>query len=116
MGVGELPGVRPGVRPGIRPGVRPGVRPSNQFSRKWWNGGRNCRKVETKRKESQTCDATLRATLVFRAWEGTRTPDLRITSALLYRLSYPGDRRQASGTVGSPRDSGQPNHERLEHQ
>jgi hypothetical protein len=25
-----------------------------------------------------------------RAWEGTRTPDLRITSALLYRLSYPG--------------------------
>src|SRR5579862_4576847 len=25
-----------------------------------------------------------------RAWEGIRTPDLRITSALLYRLSYPG--------------------------
>ena len=25
------------------------------------------------------------------AWEGIRTPDLRITSALLYRLSYPGD-------------------------
>jgi hypothetical protein len=26
-----------------------------------------------------------------RAWEGTRTPDLRITNALLYQLSYPGD-------------------------
>jgi hypothetical protein len=25
-----------------------------------------------------------------RAWEENRTPDLRITSALLYRLSYPG--------------------------
>jgi hypothetical protein len=24
------------------------------------------------------------------AWEENRTPDLRITSALLYRLSYPG--------------------------
>ena len=27
----------------------------------------------------------------FGAWEGTRTPDLRITNALLYQLSYPGD-------------------------
>jgi hypothetical protein len=25
------------------------------------------------------------------AWEGTRTPDLRITNALLYQLSYPGN-------------------------
>ena len=25
------------------------------------------------------------------AWEGIRTPDLRITNALLYRLSYPGN-------------------------
>src|SRR5665213_4274326 len=25
-----------------------------------------------------------------RAWEEIRTPDLRITNALLYRLSYPG--------------------------
>jgi hypothetical protein len=24
------------------------------------------------------------------AWEEIRTPDLRITNALLYRLSYPG--------------------------
>ena len=29
-------------------------------------------------------------TLLYGAWEENRTPDLRITSALLYRLSYPG--------------------------
>ena len=28
------------------------------------------------------------------AQEENRTPDLRITSALLYRLSYPGDGQQ----------------------
>jgi hypothetical protein len=27
------------------------------------------------------------------AWEGNRTPDTRIFSPLLYRLSYPGIRR-----------------------
>jgi hypothetical protein len=34
------------------------------------------------------------------AWEEIRTPDLRITSALLYRLSYPGryDGEPAAGT------------------
>ena len=31
------------------------------------------------------------------AREENRTPDLRITSALLYRLSYPGVRRNVSG-------------------
>ena len=28
------------------------------------------------------------------AWEEIRTPDLRITNALLYRLSYPGATRE----------------------
>ena len=30
------------------------------------------------------------------AWEEIRTPDLRITNALLYRLSYPGAERNIS--------------------
>jgi hypothetical protein len=30
------------------------------------------------------------------AWEEIRTPDLRITNALLYRLSYPGAKSKIS--------------------
>gem|GEM_PF-3723869 len=33
---------------------------------------------------------------LMRAWEGIRTLDLRITNALLYRLSYPGAESQVS--------------------
>src|ERR1700684_2098603 len=37
------------------------------------------------------------------AWEEIRTPDLRITSALLYRLSYPGrDPVRLTEAGGSP--------------
>ena len=45
-----------------------------------------------------------RAASRIRAWEGTRTPDLRITNALLYQLSYPGDDRSNYLThIGPPR-------------
>ena len=33
------------------------------------------------------------------AWEEIRTPDLRITNALLYRLSYPGATRKTTRLV-----------------
>jgi hypothetical protein len=36
------------------------------------------------------------------AWEEIRTPDLRITNALLYRLSYPGATRKTTRFVYSP--------------
>ena len=36
------------------------------------------------------------ATIEPGAWEEIRTPDLRITNALLYRLSYPGARRKTT--------------------
>ena len=36
------------------------------------------------------------------AQEGNRTPDLRITSALLYRLSYPGNGWKSYRRVGGP--------------
>ena len=36
------------------------------------------------------------------AWEENRTPDLRITSALLYRLSYPGEVNKLSDAAHDP--------------
>ena len=36
------------------------------------------------------------------AREGSRTPDLRITSALLYQLSYPGGTRHDSSAAPAP--------------
>ena len=36
------------------------------------------------------------------AWEGNRTPDLRITNALLCRLSYPGARKQTTRSPHPP--------------
>ena len=40
--------------------------------------------------------------LKYGAWEEIRTPDLRITNALLYRLSYPGATRKTTRFARSP--------------
>ena len=55
------------------------------------------------RPPTQTGDGLANAHSRIRAWEGTRTPDLRITNALLYQLSYPGDDRSNYPTHIGPR-------------